>query len=217
VAHSSWRTSKRSNLRDFSRCSTPSSSRPIKLACHIDLSSRFYDAPKLATAEEWSSVLHLAHKWDFASLQAVATRELDPLTTAVDKIVLSQQYDIDFWLEQAYLDVCTADDWLSDTDGLRLGVSAVLKIGRARHELLAPASLKPEAVLHGIVRTVFGLADAIESPASIPASGSSFDADEPDVSSDNASVSALPSSDVDVESAKVSVHRIGQASSFLGR
>jgi hypothetical protein len=213
VAHSSWRTSKRSNLRDFSRCSTPSSSRPIKLACHIDLSSRFYDAPKLATAEEWSSVLHLAHKWDFASLQAVATRELDPLTTAVDKIVLSQQYGVEFWLERAYFDVCTADDWLSDADGLRLGVTTVLKIGRARHELRTPAALKPESSCLNVVRTTFNLADAIVSPTMALDSSSGSKVARLDTSSHNAAHLTPPSaSDSDPRSVKVSSHKLSGSS-----
>jgi hypothetical protein len=119
--------------------------------------------------------------------------------------VLSQQYGIEFWLERAYLDVCIADDWMSDGDGLRLGVAAVLKIGRARHELRMPAALKPETSRLGIVRATFGLADAIGSPSSISASSSGSKVDGADGTADIAAVSTPPlASNPDVESALVS-------------
>jgi hypothetical protein len=130
------------------------------------------------------------------------------LTTAVDKIVLSQQYGIDSWLERAYMDVCTADGWLSDEDGLRLGVAAVLKIGRARHELRTPAALKPVTSRLGIVRAAFGLVDAIESPTTALASGSGSEVDLSVASSDNAAgPTPPPPSEPDAESAKVWVQR----------
>jgi hypothetical protein len=146
--------------------------------------------------------------------------------------VLSQQYGIEFWLERAYLDVCTADNWLSDEEGLRLGVVAVLKVGRARHELRTPATLQPESSRLGIVRAVFGLTDANGTPASISPSGSGSEADEcdapshietvpptsvrasdsvslhdeVDASSDNAVVpTPPPASDPDPESLQVSI------------
>jgi hypothetical protein len=120
--------------------------------------------------------------------------------------VLSQQYGIDFWLERAYLDVCTTDDWLSDEDGLRLGVAAVLKIGRVRHELRMPAALKPETSRLGIVRAAFGLVDAIESSTTALNSGSGSGADLNVASSDNAAgPTSPPPSEPDAESAKVCV------------
>jgi hypothetical protein len=178
----------------------------------------FYDAPKLFTAEEWVSVLHLSHKWNFTSLQAVAVRELDLLTTAVDKIVLSQQYGIEPWLERAYVDIYTAEDWLSDADGLRLGVSAVLKIGRARHELRMPAALQPENLRIKIVRAAFGFADPIGTPTT--ALGSCFASEVALTNAllDNAAkLASSPASEPDAESAKVCAHA-GQAraSSFCG-
>jgi hypothetical protein len=115
--------------------------------------------------------------------------------------VLSQQYGIEFWLERAYLDVCTTDDWLSDEDGLRLGVVVVLKIGRARHKLLRQQlTLKREALRLSVIRAVFGLDGGIGSPASMPASGFDSGAGEPNASADNATApSPTPPSGPDAE------------------
>jgi hypothetical protein len=142
--------------------------------------------------------------------------ELDLLTTAVDKIVLSQQYGIHSWLERAYMDVCTADGWLSDEDGLRLGVAAVLRIGRARHELRMPAALKPESSRLDIVREICSLATTVVSPATTLACNLGSELVLTDASSgDAAEPTPPPSADPDSESVKVSGHRLGAGIELL--
>jgi hypothetical protein len=62
-------------------------------------------------------------------------RELSTLTTCVDRIVFGRTYGAVAWLEGAYREVCEREDWLSDSEGRRLGLDDVLKIGSARAQL----------------------------------------------------------------------------------
>jgi hypothetical protein len=123
--------------------------------------------------------------------------------------VLSQQYGIQFWLERAYMEICTADDWLSDADGLRLGVSAVLKIGRARRELCAPALLRPDSCSHiAIVRAAFGLAGALERQSSMPPFDPALKTGKTEAKLDNVQPPMPPpDSDLNADSAEVSRRR----------
>jgi hypothetical protein len=116
---------------------------------------RCADTPPLHTQAEWTSVLHLAHRWNFASVRALAIHKLGTLAGPVDRVVLARVYGIKHWLPLAYQTLCEREVFLSDEEGLRLGIEDVLKIGRARTAMRA----LPVGGLARIdvVRTAFGL------------------------------------------------------------
>jgi hypothetical protein len=119
------------------------------------LDFRSYDPARLHTKEEWTAVLALAHRWDFAAIRAVAIGELFAITTPVDKLVLARDYDIGEWLAGAYLDVCQASEYPSDEDCHRLDRATIVTIGRAREALRSPGTLIPFAARAELIRRIF--------------------------------------------------------------
>ncbi|KDQ53598.1 hypothetical protein JAAARDRAFT_197399 [Jaapia argillacea MUCL 33604] len=89
----------------------------------------------VATVDEWISVLALATKWSFTTLRSLAIRELFPLASPVDKIVVGRQYDIPEWLRDAYVAVCAPPNALTKKEGERLGLDEVIKISQLRQDV----------------------------------------------------------------------------------
>jgi hypothetical protein len=118
---------------------------------------RSYAPARLHMKEEWTSVLSLAHRWDFAAIRAVAIDELAAVTTPIDKLVLARDYDVEEWLAGAYLAVCEAPAYPSDADCARLDRATIVRIGRAREALRSPRKLVPSSACAEIIRRVFGL------------------------------------------------------------
>ncbi|KDQ53599.1 hypothetical protein JAAARDRAFT_91085, partial [Jaapia argillacea MUCL 33604] len=87
------------------------------------------------TADEWTSVLALATKWSFTTIRSLAIRELFPLASPVDKIVVGHQYDIPEWLQDAYIAVCERPEALTKKEGERLGLDEVIKISQLRQDV----------------------------------------------------------------------------------
>ncbi|KDQ59052.1 hypothetical protein JAAARDRAFT_108596, partial [Jaapia argillacea MUCL 33604] len=96
--------------------------------------SRF-DKHDASTFEEWSSILHLATQWGYESIRSLAIREIFPLCSPIDKIVLGREYDISDWLRDAYIAVCERREPITLEEARRLGLEEVVKISKARHEL----------------------------------------------------------------------------------
>jgi len=92
---------------------------------------------ELFTVEEWTSILTLSDKWNFAQLKTLATRELGYITSTIEKIALSKQYNIGNpqWLLAAYRELCTRRHPLSLVEGEKLGLETVIKIWEVQHEL----------------------------------------------------------------------------------
>ncbi|KZP15106.1 hypothetical protein FIBSPDRAFT_705228, partial [Athelia psychrophila] len=88
--------------------------------------------PTAKATPQWTSVLHLAAKWGFESIQLLATDNLTETATPVDKIVLGRRYGISDWLPRAYEAVCTRADPLTVEEGMKLGVEDIIKISAAR-------------------------------------------------------------------------------------
>ncbi|KAI0300453.1 hypothetical protein B0F90DRAFT_1846470 [Multifurca ochricompacta] len=64
-----------------------------------------------ATVEEWTSILRLAHQWDFIEVKALALRELEQLAIpALQKIVIYHSHAIDRNLLQAAYTALTIRD-----------------------------------------------------------------------------------------------------------
>jgi hypothetical protein len=106
---------------------------------------RVAESPPLTTKAEWTSVLRLSHKWRFASMHALAVQRLSALTTPVDRVVLGKRYGAGHWLKPAYQAICEREEWLSESEGERLGLQDVLKIGHARQLVRGPGVLKQPA------------------------------------------------------------------------
>ncbi|KZP06387.1 hypothetical protein FIBSPDRAFT_842179 [Athelia psychrophila] len=88
--------------------------------------------PTEKTTAQWTSVLHLAAKWGFESIQLLAIDKLTATAIPVDKIVLGRRYGILDWLPGAYEAVCTRADPLTVEEGMKLGVEDIIKISAAR-------------------------------------------------------------------------------------
>jgi hypothetical protein len=70
----------------------------------------------------------LVVQWSFQSIKTLAVNPLSAMTSLVDKIVLSHQYNIFKWLENAYTAVCWWDEALTIEEGRLLGVEDIIKI-----------------------------------------------------------------------------------------
>ncbi|KZP17916.1 hypothetical protein FIBSPDRAFT_659092, partial [Athelia psychrophila] len=88
--------------------------------------------PAEKTTAQWTSVLHLAAKWGFESIQLLAIDNLATTAIPVDKIVLGRRYGISDWLRGAYEAVCTRVDPLTVEEGMKLGVEDIVRISAAR-------------------------------------------------------------------------------------
>jgi len=99
------------------------------------------------TVEEWSSILHLAHQWDFLEVKAFALRELeqheiDPL----QKVILYHTHEIDRDLLRAsYIALTERNEPITIEEGRVLGLETALTLARAREMARVPvfAGKKP--------------------------------------------------------------------------
>jgi hypothetical protein len=93
-----------------------------------------------ATVEEWTSILKLAHQWDFIEVKALAIRELENLRIpALQKIVIYQTYEVDKkYLQAAFTALAVRDEPISVEEGRELGLETALQLARAREAARAP-------------------------------------------------------------------------------
>ncbi|KZP28777.1 hypothetical protein FIBSPDRAFT_1039501 [Athelia psychrophila] len=84
------------------------------------------------TTSQWTSVLHLAAKWGFESIQLLVIDKLTATAIPVDKIVLGRKYGISDWLHGAYEAVCMRANPLTVEEGMKLGVEDIIRISAAR-------------------------------------------------------------------------------------
>ena len=138
--------------------------------------------------QEWTAILDLAARWNFESIKTLAIKELVPIASSVDKIVLGRQHHINDWLGEAYKSVCMRPDPLTYEEGVKLGMEDVIKISAIRHKcdlgkkISSPTSLSEELQRHfGIdVEAKSPVHDARISPAE-PQASKSFDCNPIDV------------------------------------
>jgi hypothetical protein len=95
-----------------------------------------------ATIEEWTSVLKLAHIWDFIGVKELALRELEQLVIPpLQKIVIYHSYGIDrHLLQAAYTAFAIRDEPITLEEGQELGLETAIQLARAREFVRAPAS-----------------------------------------------------------------------------
>ncbi|KAJ7125262.1 hypothetical protein C8R44DRAFT_619312, partial [Mycena epipterygia] len=87
-----------------------------------------------ATVEDWSTILELAHRWEFAEVKTLAIRELEKLELAdIDRIVLYHKFSVDeSYLIPRYAALCERPELLTVEEGLKLGMGTVISLSRAR-------------------------------------------------------------------------------------
>jgi len=100
---------------------------------------------KPRTVEEWTSILHLATRWEFDSIRHLAIHKLEGLTISpVDKIVLSRQFNINTpWTLTAYTDICQRPDTLTVFEARALGLETAMRIYQLREKLRGGNSRLP--------------------------------------------------------------------------
>jgi hypothetical protein len=109
-----------------------------------------------ATVEDWTSILDLAAKWNFQSIKGLAIKQLVPITSPIDKVVLGRRHSITEWLSEAYSAICERRDALTLEEGIRLGMEDVIKIAAVRQGEQS-STFKPTEQLD--VLKTFGLLD----------------------------------------------------------
>ncbi|KAJ6491688.1 hypothetical protein C8R47DRAFT_976426, partial [Mycena vitilis] len=87
-----------------------------------------------ATVDDWSTILELAHRWEFAEVKNLAIRELEKLEmTDIDRIVLYRKFGVhESYLIPRYAALCERPELLTVEEGLRLGMEIVIPLSRAR-------------------------------------------------------------------------------------
>ncbi|THH07361.1 hypothetical protein EW146_g9340 [Bondarzewia mesenterica] len=93
-----------------------------------------FDEPDVNTIEGWTSVLHLASKWNFNSMRRLAIKRLSPIASPVDKLALGRTHAIDAWIIPACEALCIRKDPLSIAEGRRLLADDIVFIARVREE-----------------------------------------------------------------------------------
>lgn len=88
----------------------------------------------------WTSILKLAHQWNFIEVKALAVRELENLQIPpLSKIVLYQTYAIDRKLLKPALTALTMrDEPLTIEEGRELSLETALELAKAREIARAP-------------------------------------------------------------------------------
>ncbi|KAH8103514.1 hypothetical protein BXZ70DRAFT_735785 [Cristinia sonorae] len=96
-----------------------------------------YEKHKAETFDEWTSILHLATRWDFTDIRSLAIRSIQSLNiTPVDRIVLSREYDISGrWTLAGYTALCDRHEPLSYAEATRLGLETSIRISQLREQL----------------------------------------------------------------------------------
>ena len=93
-----------------------------------------------ASVEEWTSILKLAHQWEFIEVKALAVRELENLQMPpLQKIVLYQKYEINRSLLKPALTALTIrDEAVTIEEGREIGLETALDVARAREIARSP-------------------------------------------------------------------------------
>lgn len=169
-----------STIRKCPRCCVPVCTAHRSAAC------RKYSLYE-TTAEDWTAILDLAHRWSFPEVKSLAVRELEKLELPdIDRIVTYHKYDVDrTLLIPRYAALVQREQPLSLPEGMRLGMETTLTIARARECARAspsaagglrspsPTNIGREEMF-GIVKDIFGITPEVDEPAAAAtASGSS--------------------------------------------
>ncbi|KAA1470500.1 hypothetical protein DENSPDRAFT_741012, partial [Dentipellis sp. KUC8613] len=87
---------------------------------------------EVKTVDAWTAVLRLATKWSFTSIRKLAIDRIEPIASAVDKVVLGRTYTINAWLRPGFVALCERVQPLTRDEGRRLGVDDVILVAAIR-------------------------------------------------------------------------------------
>jgi hypothetical protein len=128
-----------------------------------------------ADVEEWTSILKLAHLWEFSGVKTLALRELERLEIApLKKIIMYHSYEVDRdLLQAAYIALTVRPEPITIEEGRELGLETALQLARARELARASGGKKspspinlPPAELDVLIRDLFQLPGTDESSGS---------------------------------------------------
>jgi hypothetical protein len=130
-----------------------------------------------ASVEEWTSILRLAHQWQFVEVKSLALRELERLEVPpLRKIVIYHSFAIDRnLLRAAYAALTIRDEPITIEEGRELGLETALQLARARELARAPSggerSAHPQSLLNvagagldALIRDLFQLSPPDKAP-----------------------------------------------------
>lgn len=121
------------------------------------MSTSDFRQPTKKTTAQWTSILHLAAKWNFENIKLLAIDNLTAHAAPIDKIVLGKRYGITEWLPSAYETVCTRADPLTVEEGMKLGIEDTVRISAARQVYGTSSKHHEVKYLAGDLEEIFGL------------------------------------------------------------
>lgn len=111
---------------------------------HLNIpTSREYGVYTVSTVEDWTGILHLAERWGFEFIKALAIKHLAAIASDIDKVVLGRQYGIDRWLHEGLIDVYMREKSLTKEEGRRMTVVDFIEISAIRQLFPPPAQATP--------------------------------------------------------------------------
>ncbi|KAH8111837.1 hypothetical protein DFH11DRAFT_551963 [Phellopilus nigrolimitatus] len=83
--------------------------------------------------EQWSTVLELAHMWEFEKIQGLAITKLQSFSIdEISKVEMAQKYNIEEWYAPAYLALARRAQPLTVEETTRIGYDAAVKMAQIR-------------------------------------------------------------------------------------
>lgn len=121
-----------------------------------------------ASVDEWTSILKLAHMWDFIEVKELAIRGLEGLhdIPALQKVALYQKYEVDRnLLQAAYTALTVRDEPITVEEGRELGLETALLVAQARETARAPRRARSQVSLAGaeldaLINNIFTLSSS---------------------------------------------------------
>jgi hypothetical protein len=121
----------------------------------------------ISTLDQWNDALHLSSKWGFDDIRVTSLAAIEPLASAVDKIVLGRLYDFSKWVPDAYVDLLEREESLTVEEARRMPIEDVVTIARGRCEART-AKTRPRAEIESVVKGLLSVGDPPPSPHPLP-------------------------------------------------
>ncbi|KAF7795712.1 hypothetical protein EIP86_006877 [Pleurotus ostreatoroseus] len=101
---------------------------------------------------DWIDLLAAATDFSLPKIRAYTISKLGLLSLdAVDRIQLATKYDVPEWLMMAYVELCSRDDPLHESEALALGAQLTAKVGEVRERMLRDTILRMhEELVNGV-------------------------------------------------------------------
>jgi hypothetical protein len=93
--------------------------------------------------EEWTSVLHLSTRWEFASIRNLALASIDP-PTPLDQLLLARSYSVNHWVPLALSALCKRAAPLSVEEARKMEIEDLVLVATMREDI-RDSTLKVDA------------------------------------------------------------------------